>query len=69
MTSQPTVSIATDPVAMDTVGWDVIEEARRQNGLPTLARAGREPAYIRTAAELGLGVHDKNALRFRTVAS
>jgi uncharacterized protein (DUF362 family) len=59
---------STDPVAMDTVGWDVIEEARKQNDLPTLARAGREPAYIRTAAELGLGVHDKNAIRFRQIA-
>jgi uncharacterized protein (DUF362 family) len=62
------VYAATDPVALDTVGWDVIEEARRVNGLPTLARAGREPAYIRAAADLGLGVHDRNTIRLRQVA-
>ena len=28
---------------------------RREMGLPTLAEAGREPSYIRTAARLGLG--------------
>ena len=59
---------ATDPVALDTVGWDVIEEARKANDLPTLIRAGREPAYIRTAAELGIGVHDKNEIRLRQIA-
>jgi uncharacterized protein (DUF362 family) len=59
---------STDPVALDSVGWDVIEDARKANGLPTLTNAGREPAYIRTAAELGIGVHDKNAIRFRQVA-
>jgi uncharacterized protein (DUF362 family) len=59
---------STDPVALDSVGWDVIEEARKANGLPSLARAGREPAYIRTAAELGIGVHDKNAIRYRQIA-
>jgi len=59
---------STDPVALDTVGWEVIEGARKANGLPTLTSAGREPAYIRTAAELGIGVHDKNAIRFNQVA-
>jgi uncharacterized protein (DUF362 family) len=57
------VYIATDPVAMDTVGWNVIEAERKQRGLKTLKEAGREPRYIRTAADLGLGVHDLNAIR------
>lgn len=61
------VYVSTDPVAMDTVGWDVIEKARKDQGLPTLAKAGREPAYIRTAAELGLGLHDRNQIRLREV--
>jgi uncharacterized protein (DUF362 family) len=59
---------STDPVALDTVGWDVIEEARKKYGLPTLARAKREPAYIATAAELGIGIHDRNKIRLREVA-
>jgi uncharacterized protein (DUF362 family) len=62
------VYVATDPVAMDTVGWKVVEQARKDNGLPTLAAARREPAYIRTAAELGLGVHDENHIALRHVA-
>lgn len=62
------VYVSTDPVAMDTVGWRVIDQARKDHGVPSLKDAGREPAYIRTAAELGLGVHDENAIRMRTVA-
>lgn len=60
------VYIATDPVAMDTYGWKVIEDERKNRGLPTLKDAGREPKYIRTAADLGLGVHDLNAIKVGT---
>jgi len=59
---------STDPVALDTVGWDVIEDARKNHGLPTLARVKREPAYIATAAELGIGIHDRNKIRLREIA-
>ncbi|MFH1279805.1 MAG: DUF362 domain-containing protein [Candidatus Eisenbacteria bacterium] len=41
----------TDPVALDTVAWGIIEEERARLGLPTLAEAGREPVYIATAAD------------------
>jgi hypothetical protein len=59
---------STDAVALDTIGWGVIEDARKAHDLPTLTHAGREPAYIRTAAELGIGVHDLNAIRLRQIA-
>ncbi len=36
-------------------------------GLPTLAKAGRDPSYIRVAAELGLGVTDMGQIRLREV--
>ena len=49
---------STDPVALDTVGWRVIEERRRQVGLPTLAADGREPLYLGLAAAQGVGVAD-----------
>jgi uncharacterized protein (DUF362 family) len=62
------VYVATDPVAMDTVGWRVVEEARKQNGLKTLAHAKREPTYIAKAAELGLGVHDLNRIKLNEIA-
>jgi uncharacterized protein (DUF362 family) len=60
------VYVSTDPVAMDTVGWNVIEAERKQRGLKTLKDAGREPRYIKTASDLGLGVHDLNAIRLDT---
>ena len=45
----------------------VIEQVRKEQGLKSLAQVGRDPAYIRTAAELGLGVHDLNAISRRSV--
>ena len=61
------VYASTDPVALDVIGWGVIEKHRAENGLPTLKDAGREPLYIRTAGELGLGIFDKNRISMREV--
>lgn len=61
------VYATTDPVSMDVVGWAVVEEWRKNNGLPTLKDAGREPTYIRVAADLGLGVADTNRISLRDV--
>lgn len=61
------VYASTDPVAHDVIGWGVVEAWRKDNGLPTLKEAGREPTYIRIAAELGLGVYDKNKIALREV--
>jgi uncharacterized protein (DUF362 family) len=62
------VYVATDPVAMDTIGWQVVEEARKQNGLKTLAQSKREPTYIARAADLGVGVHDINRIKLKEFA-
>lgn len=62
------VYVATDPVAMDVVGWRLVEKLRKDNGLPSLKEAGREPSYLRVAGELGLGVFDDNRIRLREVA-
>jgi uncharacterized Fe-S center protein len=62
------VYVSTDPVALDTVGAEMIESARKSHGMPPLAQVGREPVYIKTAADLGLGVHDRHAIQFREVA-
>jgi uncharacterized protein (DUF362 family) len=61
------VYVSTDPVALDVIGWEVIEKWRKENSLPTLREAGREPTYIRVASELGLGVFDKNRISLREV--
>lgn len=63
---QGAVFVATDPVAMDTVGWQVVEHLRKEKGLKTLKESKREPSYIRVAGELGLGIHDLNAIRLKT---
>jgi uncharacterized protein (DUF362 family) len=61
------VYATTDPVAMDVIGWSVVEQWRKDNSLPTLREAGREPTYVRIAAELGLGIYDKNHISMREV--
>jgi uncharacterized protein (DUF362 family) len=61
------VYASTDPVAMDVVGWAVVEQHRKDHGLPTLPAAGRDPAYLRAAGDMGLGIADKNRIRLRDV--
>jgi len=62
------VYVSTDPVAMDTIGWGVVEKWRKDKGLPTLEKAGREPTYIRVAGELGLGLARLDDIRVREIA-
>jgi uncharacterized protein (DUF362 family) len=61
------VYATTDPVAMDAIGWDIVEKERATLGLRTLTDEGRMPAYIRAAADLGLGVFDRNAIQLHDV--
>lgn len=58
---------STDPVALDTIGHQVINQERIARGGMTLEKAGRAPHYIRHAAEMGIGVLDLNLLRLRSV--
>jgi uncharacterized protein (DUF362 family) len=62
------VYASTDPVAMDTIGWEVVEKLRADLNLKTLTEAGREPAYIKAAADLGLGVHERAKITLKEVA-
>jgi len=59
------ILVSEDPVALDRVGWRIIEQARKENGLPPLTEEGRKPTYIRTAADRdhGLGRADLNRIR------
>jgi uncharacterized protein (DUF362 family) len=45
------VLVARDPVALDAVGWQIIEQKRAEKGMKTLAAEKREPKYIATAAD------------------
>ncbi len=42
---------ARDPVALDTIGWQIIERKRAEKGMRSLRDEKREPAYISTAAD------------------
>jgi len=50
--------VSRDPVALDTVGWEIIERKRAEKGLKSLKAVRREPSYIAAAARMGLGVND-----------
>ena len=52
--------LSNDPVAMDYTGWQIIEDKRRKNGFQSLKKAGREPLYIATAADINhqIGTND-----------
>jgi len=52
-----------DPVAVDRVGYDWIEQRRAQAGLPSLKQDGREPIWLWTAARYGLGAADSRAIQ------
>lgn len=50
--------VGTDPVAVDWTGAQVIEAQRKEMKLPPLAKVGRPPKHILTAAKMGLGIAD-----------
>jgi uncharacterized protein (DUF362 family) len=53
------ILVSRDPVALDYVGWQIIEQRRKELGLKSLKEAGREPTYILTASRLKLGNSDE----------
>jgi uncharacterized protein (DUF362 family) len=62
------VMVSTDPVALDVVGWEIVEKFRAELKLKSLKDAGREPAYIKAASDLGLGVFERAQIQLKEVA-
>jgi uncharacterized protein (DUF362 family) len=62
-----TVYAATDPVALDTYGSEMVDKERKAHKLRTLAEVGRASKYIQTAGELGLGIADLNRIKVKSV--
>ena len=56
--------LSQDPVAIDRIGAGLIEEKRKEKGLPSLKEAGREPTHIATAAKKGLGIDNLDKIEF-----
>jgi uncharacterized protein (DUF362 family) len=56
--------VSEDPVALDQVGWQMIERKRADQGLKTLAAEDRAPRYIETAADADhrLGNNDQRRI-------
>lgn len=55
--------VSQDPVALDYIGWQIIENRRKQIGLKPLKAVNREPKYILTAARLKLGNIDEKYIQ------
>jgi hypothetical protein len=51
-----------DPVAVDALGADIIEQRRRTEHLPSLAKRGTPPKWIHTATERGLGFDSREKM-------
>jgi uncharacterized protein (DUF362 family) len=53
-----------DPVALDYVGWQILERKRAEKGMRSLQALGREPNYIATAADSQhrLGTNEPNRI-------
>jgi len=63
--------VARDPVALDQVGWQIIERKRAEKGMKPLKEMKREPTYIATAAdaEHRLGTNDPKRIELVEVSS
>ncbi len=61
------VYVTTDPVAMDALGHDLVAKSRAEHRLPSLEAMGRPAAYIKAAADLGLGIDDLSRIQLRSV--
>ncbi|MCC6442284.1 MAG: DUF362 domain-containing protein [Armatimonadetes bacterium] len=57
------ILVATDPIALDYQGWQIIEARRKEIGLPSLAEAGRPVRHLATGAKMGLGTNDPQKMR------
>lgn len=62
------VLASTDPVAMDRVGAEIVDDFRKRNNLSTLEARGDSPRYIDHAGALGLGISSKDSIDLKVVA-
>jgi uncharacterized protein (DUF362 family) len=62
-----TLIFSLDPVAADYVGWKIMEKLRAKQGLPSLKEENREPTYLKTAENMGLGKADQDKIEILEV--
>jgi uncharacterized protein (DUF362 family) len=75
------ILLATDPVALDKIGWGLVDAERARRRLGPVARCGllglnesqvedcdmRQPQHIDLAGALGLGVFDRDRIQHRRI--
>jgi uncharacterized protein (DUF362 family) len=63
------IMVASDPVAIDYMAWQIIEKKRAERGLKTLLQAGTPPKYVAVAADPQhrLGTNDPNRIALKEV--
>jgi uncharacterized protein (DUF362 family) len=61
--------VARDPVALDHIGWQILERKRAEKGMKSLRDLKREPLYIATAADAAhrLGTNDPKRIELLEV--
>ncbi len=59
----------TDPVAIDTVGYGIVEDLRMNAGIESLKGLGREPIYLKRAEQYGLGNGDPEKIELKEFAA
>ncbi len=62
------VLASTDPVALDRVGSDIVDQLRVAHRMGTLEARGLPPRYIEQGQAMGLGVADRARIQTRVVA-
>jgi len=62
-----TLWLGTDPVALDAVGFKVIEKKRKEKGLPSFEEAGRPIDHIEMAAEKGVGISNLDQIAIKSI--
>lgn len=61
------IVLSDDPVAVDRIGLEIVEQYRREAGLPSLEKASRPAKYLQTAQAQGLGQADFAAIELRVL--
>jgi len=61
------IILSKDPVALDTIGMNIIEEKRKEKRLRSLFNRPNLPKHIETAAKYGLGVSDLNLINQKAI--
>ena len=62
------VMASTDPVALDRVGSDIVDQLRVAHRMGTLEARGLPPRYIEQGQAMGLGIADRARIQTRVVA-